>query len=289
MEREQESADDHGRIILVSIHVLVPVHNRADFTEQFLVSVDEQDLVTPVRAMIIDDGSSDRTPELARARGVDVLTGDGSWWWAGSIQRGLAAIAPTLRLDDYVYLGNNDTVLTPGHLQSLLDEAKKHPRALIGSISNEIWPDGTINPVSAGFFVRPETLTVENAGVETREGLDALAGRGVLMSAAAARSLRFSARRMPQHFADLSATYRVRKHGFDLRIAPTAVSTQLERAGSSVEIRPSLTSAFRKRSSIYFPALMSFWWDVSTPRQRATLPARAFLRGVHQIRSGAYS
>lgn len=289
MEREQESADDHGRIILVSIHALVPVHNRADFTEQFLVSVHEQDAGTPVRVLIIDDGSSDRTPALARARGVDVLTGDGSWWWAGSMQRGLAAISSTLGWDDYVYLGNNDTVLAPGHLQSLLDEAQENPRALIGSISNEVWPDGTINPVSAGFFVRPEALTVENAGVETCAGLDALAGRGILIPAAAARSLRFSPRRMPQHFADLSVTYRVRQHGFDLRIAPAAVSTQLERAGSSVEIRPSLTSAFSKRSSIYVPAMMSFWWDVSTPRQRATLPARALARGVQQVRSGAYS
>jgi GT2 family glycosyltransferase len=273
----------------VTIHVLVPVHNRADFTEQFLVSVDEQNADTTVRVLIIDDGSSDRTPQLVRSRGVDVLTGKGSWWWAGSIQRGLAAIASTMRLDDYVYLGNNDTILAPGHLQSLLDEAKEHPRALIGSVSNEIWPDGTINPVSAGFFVRPETLTVKNAGVETRERLDALAGRGILIPAAAAQSLRLSPRRMPQHFADLSATYRVRKHGFDLRIESAAVSTQLERAGSSVEIRPSLASALSKRSSIYVPAMMNFWWDVSTPWQRTTLPARALVRGMQQLRSGAYS
>ena len=273
----------------MTIHVLVPVHNRADFTDQFLESVHEQTCTESVRVLVVDDGSSDRTPAIAQSHGADVLTGDGSWWWAGSVQRALRRLSSVMSDGDFVYLGNNDTILAPRHFEALLDAAHPHPGSLVGSVSNEIWPDGTVNPVSAGFFIKPATLTVENAALDVQENLDPLAGRGVLIPASAARVMRMSPHRMPQHFADLAATWRLRVHGHPLRVAEAAVSTQLERAGSSVEITPSLTSAFNKRSSIYVPAMWSFWWDVSTPAQRLTLPARFLQRGLHQVRSGAYA
>ena len=272
----------------MTIFVLVPVHNRVEFTEQFLLSIREQHCSVPVRVLVVDDGSTDRTATVVRSLGADILAGDGSWWWAGSVQLGLRKIVPAMANEDFVYLGNNDTVLAPGHFQALVDEARDHPRALVGSISNEIWPDGTVNPVSAGFFINPSTLTVENATPTVSEGFDALAGRGILVPASAAQKMKVTPSRMPQHFADLAATWQLRVHGHPLRVTPSAVSTQLERAGSSVEIRPTLASAFDKRSSIYLPALWNFWWEVSTPAQRITLPARFLARGMNQIRSGAY-
>ena len=273
----------------MTIHVLVPVHNRADFTDQFLESVHTQECTEPVRVLVVDDGSADRTPAVARSYGADLLTGDGSWWWAGSVQRGLRQLSSMMSVGDFVYLGNNDTILAPGHFEALLEAAHEHPGSLVGSVSNEIWPDGTVNPVSAGFFIEPATLTVENAGLDARGNFDALAGRGVLIPDAAARVMKMSPHRMPQHFADLAATWLLRAKGYSLQIAKAAVSTQLERAGSSVEITPSLASAFNKRSSIYVPALWSFWWDVSTPTQRITLPARFLRRGFYQVTSGAYA
>ena len=273
----------------MTIHVLVPVHNRAEFTDQFLASVREQQCSESVRVLVVDDGSTDRTSAIARSHGADVLTGDGSWWWAGSVQRGLRRLSSVMSVGDFVYFGNNDTVLAPGHFEALLNVVHEHPGSLVGSVSNEIWPDGTVNPVSAGFFIDPTTLTVENAALDVRENLDALAGRGVLIPASAARSMKMSPRRMPQHFADLAATWHLRVQGHPLRVAEAAVSTQLERAGSSVEITPSLASAFNKRSSIYVPAMWSFWWDVSTPAQRITLPARFLRRGFNQVKSGAYA
>ena len=273
----------------MTIHVLVPVHNRAAFTEKFLESVREQECSQPLHVLLIDDGSSDETTTVARSFEADVLSGDGSWWWAGSVQRGLESIHAVVTDEDFVYLGNNDTVLAPGHFHALLEASLGDPRALIGSISNEVWPDGTLNPVSAGFQVHPGALIVENAGPHVTKGLDALAGRGILLPGMAARSMRLSPRRMPQHFADLAATWSLRVQGHPLRVTTEAVSTQLERAGSSVEFRPSLRSAFNRRSSIYVPAMWNFWWDVSTPAQRRTLPARFLARGWNQLRSGAYA
>ena len=273
----------------MTIHVLVPVHNRADFTRQFLQTLREQNCEQPLRVVVVDDGSSDHTPDVVRNFEVDLITGDGSWWWAGSIQRALTAIDKRLRPGDFVYLGNNDTSLAPNHLAELLRIAETGPATVVGSVSNEIWPDGTVNPVSAGFLIDPDQLTVFNAGMETSTGLDALAGRGVLLPVAAARALHFSPRTRPQHFADLAATWALRRSGFSLNVAMAAVSTQLERAGSSVEFRPTLASAASKRSSIYLPAMWSFWWAVSTPRQRASLPARFAARGFRQVRSGLYA
>ena len=273
----------------MTIHVLVPVHNRADFTRQFLQTLRAQDCEQSLRIVVVDDGSTDHTREVVRDFDAEIITGDGSWWWAGSIQRALTAIGEQLRSGDFVYLGNNDTSLAPDHLTELLRVAQTGAATVVGSVSNEIWPDGTINPVSGGFFIDPAQLTVSNAGMETSTGLDALAGRGVLLPAAAARALHFSPRTRPQHFADLAATWKLGRSGFSLQVAMAAVSTQLERAGSSVEFRPTLASAASKRSSIYLPAMWSFWWAASTPRQRASLPARFAARGIRQVRSGSYA
>ena len=273
----------------MTIHVLVPVHNRADFTRQFLQTLQEQDCDHLLRVVVIDDGSTDHTDQVVREFEVDLITGDGSWWWAGSIQRALTSIRGQIDSSDFVYLGNNDTCLAADHLTELLRVAEAGPSRVVGSVSNEIWPDGTVNPVSAGFLIDPDRLNVHNDGMDAFTGLDALAGRGLLLPAAAARVLRFSPRNRPQHFADLAATWKLGRSGFSLQVAEAAVSTQLERAGSSVEFRPSLASAVSRRSSIYLPALWSFWWTVSTPRQRASLPARFATRAFRQVRSGSYA
>lgn len=273
----------------MTIHVLVPVHNRAHFTSQFLASVAQQECGERINAVVIDDGSTDHTREVAKSFEATMITGDGSWWWAGSVQQGLDHVLPELASGDFVYLGNNDTVLAPNHLQSLVDAVSANPQLVAGSVSNEIWPDGTINPVSAGFWLNPAELTVRNAGIEVVVGVDALAGRGVMLSSAAARAIRFSPGAMPQHFADLAATARLMREGFTLGVEPAAVSTQLERAGSSVEFQPALSSMWSKRSSIYLPALWNFWWSVSSPAQRTTLAFRFLARGLRQVRSGTYA
>lgn len=276
------------------VFVLLPVHNRWSFTRQFLESLADQELAseTSVTVVVIDDGSTDGTgTELARFPDVHVLSGNGTLWWAGSISEGLQWVLPQLTDRDLVYFANNDTILEPLHLATITQAMVDSGADLVGSVSFEIWPDGHRNPVTTAFTIDREHLDVVNIRPEELEvaHIDALAGRGLLVSPSAARALRFQPQRIPQHFADIAATVDLISQGFTAVVEPNATAVQLERAGSSVELKPTVASMLNKKSALYLPALTAFWWDQLTPLQRVTLAWRFPLRALRQLTGGHYA
>jgi len=276
----------------VTIHVLLPVHNRLSLTEQFLASLNAQTCAQARHLWVIDDGSTDGTTQALRGRSdTTVLHGDGNLWWAGAIHLGLQAVLITLGDEDWVYLTNHDTALEPDYLQQLLITALENPDCVIGSIGVEIWQDGARFPVATGFNPDPVTLEVPGVPGTITEPTtaSALAGRGMLLPAAAARRVRMLPKAMPQHFADLAMTSDLRRQGFRLIVEPKARADSLERAGSSTEFRPTLTGMLSKRSQLYLPAMWVFWWQLSTPWQRCTLLPRFALRAVRQIADRRYA
>jgi len=278
----------------MTIYVVLPVHNRWHFTKQFLQSLDDQAGLpqgTHVHTVIVDDGSTDDTRQGIRDRAsTTVLAGDGSLWWAGAVAQAFTHLENVIQPEDWVYLGNNDTVLDPAHLRTLVQAAQENPKALIGSISYEIWPTGEHHPVSTGFRIDAEHLVVTNipGTIEIQTSVDALAGRGLLMPAEALWASRLRPRVLPQHFADIAFTSDLRRQGFELIVEPRALSTQLERAGSSVEFAPRVIDMISPRSQLYLPAVWTFWWHESTIRERASLPLRFVGRGVRQVLSRNY-
>jgi hypothetical protein len=145
--------------------------------------------------------------------------------------------------------------------------------------------------VTTGFNPDPATLEVPGVPGTITEPTDAgaLAGRGMLLPASAARRIRMHPRAMPQHFADLAMTSDLRRQGFRLMVEPKAQADSLERAGSSTEFRPTLTGMLSKRSQLYLPAMWVFWWQLSTPWQRCTLLPRFALRAVRQLAGRRYA
>lgn len=274
------------------IYVIVAVHDRWNFTQQFLESIDAQVLPenATVHTVVVDDGSTDETSTRLRQRpDTTVISGDGSWWWAGSVDKALRWVKTRMSPGDFVYFGNNDTVLDPDHLRILGEAANERGCDLVGSISFEIWPTGERHPVSGAFRIDPVNLDVVNIPPNQldRVPIDALAGRGLLLSAGATQALRFDPRLMPQHFADLAATAALISAGHRACVATTAISTQLERAGSSVEFKPSLSQLFAKKSQLYVPALVTFW--IKRSPRRFPLLWRMPRRAVREIQRGSYS
>lgn len=283
----------------MTIHVVLPVHNRKAMTLGFLDSLDAQDVDETIEVLVVDDGSTDGTEAalLQRQRDgrrhhhITYLSGNGSLWWAGAVAKAVAYLRDRVQPDDWVYLGNNDTVLATDHLAFLLDTARSHPDTLVGARAFEIWQDGHRHPVSAGFFIDPQTLEVSNLP-GTADGVtdvDALAGRGVLIPASALAHIRMHPDLMPQHFADISMTSALRRQGFALKVDHRAQSDQTERAGSSIEFKPRMADFMNKRSQLYLPAVLTFWWLQSAPEQRVTLPFRFLARGARQTRAGHYT
>src|SRR5687767_767033 len=101
------------------VYAVIPVHNRSGQTRRCLRSLAAG--TVPVRAVVVDDGSTDGTArEVARHHpDVVVLHGHGDLWWAGAVNRGVEhALAGGA---DYVLTLNNDGVLAPDAVAKLLE------------------------------------------------------------------------------------------------------------------------------------------------------------------------
>lgn len=265
----------------MTIYAIVPAHNRIGLTLQFLDSLDAQVTSEDVKVIVVDDGSTDGTAySLSKRAGrfpITVLSGSGKLWWAGAVRQGLAFIQPNLAAGDWVYLANNDTVLESSHLTYLVETAVEYAPALVGAASIEIWPDGTHHRTSSGFRIDASALSVEMIAPSDalQTDVDALAGRGLLMSTDAARSFRLYPRLMPQHFADISATQRLKRQGYKLVVDPRAICTQTDRASSAVEAGAILRPSWNRKDTLYIPALIAFWWNA--------MPTVTFLRSIRKM------
>ena len=268
----------------MTIFCIIPVHDRIDMTLQFLGSLDEQTVREPISTLIVDDGSTDGSAHTIGARKgrfpTEVLTGDGTWWWGGSVWRALQHLKGTVQPGDFVFLANNDTILDPDCLAHLLETATRHQRSVVGGRSFEIWPDGTRHPVSSGFLIDHELLSVlsVDGDVSDIREVDALAGRGILIPYEALVDVTMHPKFMPQHFADLHLTSRLKSQGFTLLIDHRAQSLEIDRASSALELGQPNKVSLNKASPMYLPALTTFWWLQTPPIQRVGLPLKAFRR-----------
>ena len=90
----------------------MPVFNRLEQTKTALKCIQNQLIDEELRTIVIDDGSTDGTSEyLQQNPSLNVLQGDGSLWWGGSIELGLQYVLREASPDDWILLLNNDTTV----------------------------------------------------------------------------------------------------------------------------------------------------------------------------------
>lgn len=125
------------------IYIVIPVHNRKELTRNCLASLRQQEGVE-FSLIVVDDGSTDGTSEMLQTEfpEVKVIRGDGNWWWAGSINQGIRFALERCQANDYILTLNDDLIVKPNYLASLLAQAQKSPRAIIGSLeTTSLQPD----------------------------------------------------------------------------------------------------------------------------------------------------
>ena len=141
--------------------ILIDTYNHERFLAKAVESVLEQDALTPdMEVVIVNDGSSDRTPELARgfAPRVRYIRKEN-----GGQASAFNAAAPVLRGDVCLFLDGDDWWL-PGKLGKVLDAFDRNPDiAAIGHGFIEMYSDGRTRTVSRTTPVRVSLRDVEAA------------------------------------------------------------------------------------------------------------------------------
>lgn len=123
----------------VTVTAILTSHNRRDLTVRCLGSYFGQ--AAPgwvLHAVLVDDGSTDRTAQEVRTSfpDVEVVEGDGSLFWAA----GMAAAehVAARREPDYILWLNDDVVLQPHAVKELVAASREQPRVKVHLVTGAV-------------------------------------------------------------------------------------------------------------------------------------------------------
>jgi len=204
------------------LYIVLPVHNRRETTVAFVEALRRQ-TYQDFQLVLVDDGSTDGTADAVRERlpAVQVVTGTGDWWWAGSLERGCRQIAGTgVRDGDGLLLINDDVVIAPEFLAQGLAELARHPATLLLARQTDA---ATGAEIDCGGGVHVDLAELRFTAAATPADIDCLPTRGLFLRwGDFVRTGGFVPDRLPHYLSDYEFTLRARTRGLALRVATTA-------------------------------------------------------------------
>jgi GT2 family glycosyltransferase/glycosyltransferase involved in cell wall biosynthesis/2-polyprenyl-3-methyl-5-hydroxy-6-metoxy-1,4-benzoquinol methylase/Flp pilus assembly protein TadD len=164
--------------------IIIPVWNKVELTRQCLVALGPATDDVSFELIVIDNHSTDGTPEFLASLGGDVriITNDENLGFARACNQG-AAIATG---ENLVFL-NNDTIPLKGWLSALVEEVRTHPDVTVVG-SKLLYEDGTVQ--HAGVAIDRYDLTPyhiyngfagDHPAVNKRRELNAVTGACLLI------------------------------------------------------------------------------------------------------------
>lgn len=140
------------------VGVFVPAKNEEEMLGETLDSLLSQTL-KPARIVVVDDASTDRTGEIARSKGVDVVRfplKHPSWVGRPELSLvfnvGVAALEKLLPNMDYMMVIGADTILSPRYLEVIVSYMEENPKIVVASGRIEGEPMPTIPRGSGRVF-----------------------------------------------------------------------------------------------------------------------------------------
>lgn len=122
--------------IHADVAVLIPAHNEEKMIQTTIASLREQ--TYPVkRILVMSDNSTDRTVELAREMGVEVVeTVDNHHRKGGAMNQGFALLLPTMKDTDFILGMDADGMIKPNAIEIAMEIFEQRPN--LGGLSASV-------------------------------------------------------------------------------------------------------------------------------------------------------
>ena len=255
------------------IYICIPVFNRYLHTKKCLNSLRSQSYIN-FTTIVCDDGSTDSTATLLSIDfpEVVVLKGNGNLWWAGATNVCVKYALQTASFNDFIFTLNNDTVLEPDTLLTLIRFSEKKPQCIVScgnyfeneptKIESTAFKKRNKSPFSLYhqplFIWGQDVRDLTNSVFE----INAVAGKGVLIPVAVFKKVGFyNDKDLPQYHSDTEFSYRANEAGFKIFINLNAkIYTDQNASGmgqinSNVSLNKFFFSLFSLKSNYHLKTL----------------------------------
>lgn len=243
------------------IFIVLPVFNRLAFTKKCLASIYSQ-TYRNCQLILIDDGSTDGTSDFIKKNypKTKIIKGDGNWWWTKSMYMGVSYALKTAKRTDFILEMNNDLYFDKGYFNELINCAKRHKKALIGSMCvhaqkpTEVVESGVRIDWATGLvYGVAQTISSKISYYKNMDvvgNLDALPGKGTLIPIDVFnKGVNFKYKLLPHYIADYEFAINAKNHGFDLLVCTKAIARHFWEAtglsAKATETRKSYIRAFQ--------------------------------------------
>jgi GT2 family glycosyltransferase/glycosyltransferase involved in cell wall biosynthesis len=265
------------------VSIVIPVHNKVEYTVASLRSLAEHAGATPFEAIVVDDASSDATAgRLAQIDNLRVLRNDENLGFIGSCNRGATASR-----GEFVLFLNNDTLVTAGWLEALLGcFAERANAGLVGA--RLIYPDGRLQEAGGivfndgsgwnyGRFEHPD-----DPRFNFRRRADYCSGAAILLRRELFDKLGgFDTRYAPAYYEDTDLAFAVRAAGYEVYVEPRAEVVHFEGITSGTD-----TTSGIKRHQVVNRDKFVEKWSAALARQPAPISdaRQAHLAATHRAK-----
>lgn len=258
------------------IFVVIPTYNRKEALRACLESLALQ-TIRPV-VFVGDSASTDGTAELLASAPLAVTRcpGTSDLWWTGATNLALRAALQRAAPDDWILCLNDDTIVKPNYLETILSVAlQQGPRHIVGSVAVDIrYPDliydggNHLNWITARFETFNFGRRLSEFPTDHHEFVNVLTGRGTLFPARVFHEVGLFNEKLVHYGADYEFAARCERAGHTLLIGYKAVVMSrtdlsgLKPPRNRFALREAYPYFFSRRSSGNLKDRLRFSWYV---------------------------